>query len=125
MSENKFEFSYTAPTERERKEAERLRKKYTQAPQKPNAMVVLRKLDEEVRRVPMIWGLCLGIVGTLVFGLGLTMILEWSLYSWGIPLAVTGLIPVALAYPVYKYVSDKLTEKHREKILRLTEEILQ
>ncbi len=124
MSENKFEFSYTAPTERERKEAESLRKKYLPKEEDTNAMEKLRALDKKVQTIPRIWALALGIVGTLIFGTGLTMILEWELLLWGAVVSVVGLIPLGLAYPVYKRRLKKLTDKHREEILALSEGIL-
>lgn len=124
MNENKFEYSYDAPTERERKEVESLKKKYAPKVERVDKIAELRALDKKVQSVPMIWGLCLGIVGTLIFGTGLTMILEWNLFSWGAVIAAVGLIPVALAYPVHKWMLQKLSDRYRERILTLSEEIL-
>ncbi len=125
MSENKFEFSYTPLSERERREAERLKKKYEPKKGTENKMERLRALDQKVWRVPMIWSLTFGIVGTLAFGAGMAMVLEWGLYLWGIVLATVGLIPVCLAYPLYKWLYERRAKKYREEILRLSEEILQ
>ena len=124
MNEKKFEYSYAAPTERERKEVESLRKKYAPEIERTDKMSELRELDKKVQSPPRIWALILGIVGTLVFGLGLTMILEWNSLLWGTAVAAVGLVPVALAYPVYKWKLQKLSDKYREQILTLSEEIL-
>ncbi len=124
MSENKFEYSYDAPTERERREVESLKKKYAPKVERVDKMAELRSLDKKVQSVPMIWAWCLGVVGTLIFGTGLTMILEWDLFSWGAVIAAVGLIPVALAYPVHKWMSQRLSDRYRERILTLSEEIL-
>lgn len=121
---NKFEFTYTAPTERERKEVESLRKEYLPAEESTDKLMRLRKLDERVKTPPQILALSLGIVGTLIFGLGLTMILEWSMILWGTLLAAMGLIPLVLAYPAHKKLLKKLRDKHRAEILQLSEEIL-
>ena len=121
---NKFEYTYVAPTERERKEAESIRKQYLLKGEGEDKLARLRKLDEKVKTPPQIVALTLGVVGTLLFGLGLTMILEWSLIVWGSLVAVTGLIPLLLAYPSYKKLLKKLQDKHREEILKLSEEIL-
>ena len=123
-NDNKFEFTYTAPTERERKEVESLRKQYLPEGEKTDKVTRLRKLDERVKTPPQVLALSLGIVGTLVFGLGLTMILEWSMIVWGTALSVVGLIPLLLAYSAYKWLLNKLKDKHREEILKLSEEIL-
>ena len=121
---NKFEFTYTAPTERERREVESLRKQYLPEEKNTDKLARLRKLDEKVKTPPQILALTLGVVGTLIFGLGLTMILEWSLIAWGAIVAVIGIVPLALAYPIYRWLFKKLQDKHREEILRLSEEIL-
>ena len=124
MNEKKFEYSYAAPTERERREVESLKKKYAPKIERTDKMSELRELDKKVQSPPRIWALILGIVGTLVFGLGLTMILEWNLLLWGTAVAAVGLVPVALAYPVYKWKLQKLSDKYRKQILTLSEEIL-
>ena len=124
MNEKKFEYSYAAPTERERWEVESLKKKYAPKIERTDKMSEIRELDKKVQSPPRIWALILGVVGTLVFGLGLTMILEWNLLLWGTAVAAVGLVPVALAYPVYKWKLQKLSDKYREQILTLSEEIL-
>lgn len=124
MKENKFEYSYDAPTERERKEVESLKKKYAPKVERVDKMAELRALDKKVQSIPMIWALCLGIVGTLIFGLGLTMVLEWEMLMWGSLFSAVGLVPVSLAYPVYKWMLQKLSDRYRERILKLSEEIL-
>ena len=122
--ENKFEYTYAAPTEKERREVENLRKQYLPEGKKTDKLTRLRKLDESVKTPPKAAALTLGIVGTLIFGLGLTMILEWSLIVWGAIVAMGGILPLALAYPLYKWLFKKLQDKHREEILKLSEEIL-
>lgn len=124
MNENKFEYSYDAPTERERKEVESLKKKYAPKVERVDKMEELRMLDRKVQSLPMTWGLIFGVVGTLIFGLGMTMVLEWKMLIWGVLVSVVGLIPVALAYPVYKWALQKMSDKYRERILALSEEIL-
>ena len=123
-NKNKFEFTYIAPTERERKEVESLRKQYLPQEESVDKVEQLRKLDEKVKTPPKVFALSLGVVGTLIFGLGLTMILEWNLIVWGAGIAVVGMISVALAYPLYKWLFKKLKEKYRAAILQLSEEIL-
>jgi hypothetical protein len=66
----------------------------------------------------------LGIVGALIFGLGLTMILEWSIFLWGIALMAIGSGSMAVAYPVYKAVLKKYKKRYGAEIVKLSEEIL-
>ena len=75
----KFEYKYNAPTQEERKEIDNILKDYLPEDSKESKINKLRTLDFKVKNYPIIYGLSLGIIGTLVFGTGLTCILEWSL----------------------------------------------
>ena len=52
------------------------------------------------------------------------MILEWNIWIWGIVLMAIGIVPMAIAYPVYKFSLNKGKAKYGEEILRLSEELL-
>ena len=121
---NQFNFKYIAPTEEERKEIDSIRRQYLPQEHVESKMERLRRLDALVKNTAIIWSLVLGVFGILIFGLGLTMILEWSIWLWGIVLMVIGSIPMAIAYPVYKSVLKKYKNRYGEEILRLSEELL-
>jgi hypothetical protein len=121
---NQFNFKYTAPTEEERKEIDSIRRQYAPQEHVETKLERLRRLDSLVKNTAIIWSLVLGVVGTLVLGLGLTMILEWSIWLWGIVLMVIGSVPMAIAYPVYKLALNKGKAKYGDEILRLSEELL-
>ena len=119
-----FNYKYTAPTEEERKEIASIRRQYAPQEQTESKMERLRRLDALVKNTAIIWSLVLGVVGTLVFGAGLTMILEWGIWLWGVALMAVGSVPVAIAYPVYKWLLKKYKNRYGEEILRLSEELL-
>ena len=121
---NQFDFRYTAPNEEERKEIDSIRRQYCSQEQTETKMERLRRLDSIVKNTALIWSLCLGVIGALIFGLGLTMILEWNIWIWGIVLMAIGSIPMAIAYPVYKSVLKKYKNRDGDEILRLSEELL-
>ncbi len=121
---NQFNFRYTAPTEEERKEIDSIRRQYAPQEQAETKLQRLRRLDSLVKNTAVIWSLCLGVVGCLIFGLGLTMILEWSLLVWGILVMIVGSVPIAIAYPVYKRILQRYKNRYGEEILRLSEELL-
>lgn len=121
---NQFHFKYTAPTEAERKEINSIRRQYSPQEQTETKLERLRRLDGLVKNTASVWGLCLGVIGILIFGLGLTMILEWHILLWGIVLAGVGCVPMAIAYPVYKKVLKKYKNRYGEEILKLSEELL-
>jgi hypothetical protein len=121
---NQFNFKYTAPTEEERKEIDSIRRQYAPQEHVESKIERLRRLDSLVKNTAIIWSLVLGVLGTLVLGLGLTMILEWSIWLWGIVLMIIGSVPMAIAYPVYKLALNKGKAKYGDEILRLSEELL-
>lgn len=121
---DKFNFKYTAPTEEERREIDSIRRQYAPQEKKESKMERLRRLDSLVKNTAVIWSLVLGVIGALIFGLGLTMILEWNMLLWGICLMAVGSVPMAIAYPVYKKVLNKGKKKYGNEILTLSEELL-
>ncbi len=123
--DKKFDYNYTAPTQEQRKEIEALRNKYlSQEKRELGNLEKLRMLDKKVHNLPTMLGIIFGVIGTLIFGLGLSMILEWDLLLFGTIVAVIGFVPLALAYPVYKKSLQKRKEKYREEILLLSDNLL-
>ena len=121
---NQFNFKYKALSQEERKEIDSIRRQYTPKEQTESKMDRLRRLDSLVKNTAVIWSLCLGIIGTLIFGIGLTLILEWNIWLWGIVLMAVGSVPMMIAYPVYKAVFKKYKNRYGEEILKLSEELL-
>ena len=121
---NQFNFRYTAPTEEERKEIDSIRRQYSPQEQTETKLERLRRLDSLVKNTAVVWSLIFGIIGCLVFGLGLTMVLEWNILLWGIVLMVIGSVPMAIAYPIYNKLLKKGKAKYGDEILRLSEELL-
>ena len=124
MSE-KFKFEYNAPTEQERKEIESIKSQYLPKDEKSLKLEQLKKLDNKVKNTPIVISLSLGIIGTLIFGLGMTFFLEWvNLWVLGIPCFIIGLIIVILAYPLHIKISLKLKTKYKDEIINLSNELL-
>jgi hypothetical protein len=121
---NKFSYFYSAPNEEERREIESIRKDYLIHEQGDGKLDKLRRLDKKVKTSPLILSVCLGIVGILVFGLGISLCLEWGIYVWGILLAVLGCVPMVFAYPAYKWLLTKNKAKYGAEIIKLSEELL-
>ncbi len=120
----RFEYNYSAPTEEERKEIDSIRRQYTAGSKEESKLERLRALDKRVKSGATALGLSLGIGGCLLFGLGLSMVLEWELLAGGIAVAVVGTLPVAFAGTAYKWVLARNKKKYGGEILRLSEELL-
>ena len=123
MSE-KFTYEYQAPTQEERKEINSIQQKYLLENPKNDKLKRLRALDSKVKNIPNAVAYTMGVVGILVFGTGLTCILEWDLILIGILVMILGSIIVLPAYFVHSILSKYLKEKYREEILKLSEELL-
>lgn len=122
--ENKFEFTYKALTENERDTIESIKNQYRAKSKDEEAYERLIRLDKKIKSTAQIVALATGIVGALIFGLGMAMILEWGIYAWGAVVSVLGTPFFALAPILNRFLLKKGKKKHGEEILRLSDELL-
>ncbi|MGN1373283.1 MAG: hypothetical protein ACI4VK_04475 [Candidatus Coproplasma sp.] len=122
--EERFNYTYTAPTEEERREIEGIRNAYLPKNEEKGKLQRLISLDKKVRNVSRAVGITVGVVGLLVFGLGMSMVMEWELYVWGVVVSLVGCGVMAVAYPLMRLTLNKLKQKYGEEILQLSEELL-
>lgn len=117
-------YSYSAPTEDERREVESIRKMYLDQERENDKLTRLRKLNARVKNTAMCVSLSVGIVGLLLFGGGMSLTLMQGNYVWGIILSLIGIVPIAIAHPVYNALLKRGKKKYGEEILRLSGENL-
>lgn len=122
--EDKFNYSYYAPNESERREIENIKKQYIFAPKREDKLERLRELNKRVTQPPMIVSLTMGIIGVLITGLGMAMVLEWNIMVWGIIVGVIGLAVAAVAYPVYREILNRNKRRYGRQIIELSNELL-
>lgn len=122
-SEN-FSYSYTAIPPEAKREVANIRNQYSATQEAFSDIDELRRLDKKVKQPPVIISLCLGIIGLLVFGIGMTFALEWNNIIVGVILGIVGIIPIALAYPAYNFFLRKGKAKYCERILEISDKIL-
>ncbi len=115
-----FEYTYSAAKQ---DELERIRKKYM--PKEEDKMELLRKLDGSVTRPGMIASMALGVIGCLVFGLGMSCALVWgdTLFIMGIVLGIIGAVAMGAALPVYNKITARERERLAPQILALIDEL--
>lgn len=123
MEEN-FNYTYTAPTEAERREIESIRNAYLPQGEETNKLKRLISLDKKVNNTAKAIAISIGVVGLLIFGLGMSMVMEWAIYVWGVVVALVGCAVMAVAYPVMRLTLSKLKQKYGKEILQLSEELL-
>ena len=124
-NKDKFSYTYSAPTEAERREIESIRRQYKPDATAEGGVERLRALHSKVVGRATAISLALGIGGLLISGGGMALVLEFEMFVVGIVLGILGALPMALAYPVYNKVLAQGKAKYGEEIIRLADEILQ
>ena len=121
MNNNEFQYTYSAAQQNEIK---KIRKKYLPKEETTDKMELLRKLDKSAETPGVIVALILGIMGTLLLGVGMCCVLMWTdFFALGIIVGILGIITLSLAYPAYKKITQRKREIIAPEILRLTDEL--
>lgn len=129
MENHSFEYTYSAE---QQKEIEAIRNKYL--PKETDKMQQLRKLHAIPTKKAQAAALAVGITGALIMGTGMSFTMtdlgamlgvhsDLSMVI-GIIVGIAGMVPVALAYPLYNWVLKKQREIIAPEILRLTDDLL-
>ena len=121
MENNTFSYNYSAARN---KEVESIRRKYL--PEEESKLETLKRLDYKVQSAGMIESLCIGIIGALVFGVGMCFFLEvFAGVAWlTVLFMIIGTLLMIPAYPIYRRIAHRTKEKLTPEILRLSEEIM-
>ena len=127
--QNGFSFTYSA---KDQAELKKIREKYTD--HEESKLERLRRLDSSVTKKGTVVSLILGILGTLILGIGMSLIMtdfsailgqyENLAFPIGISIGLFGAALVAVAYPVYVSITKRQRKKLAPEILRLTDELL-
>lgn len=135
MNENNENFSYTYSPD-EKKAIEKIRNKYVQ--KEENKLDTLKKLDKSVKTAAAKWAICVGVIGLLVMGIGMSICMsdfgswvasfikadQWQTMFVGIIIGLAGILITLMAYPVYKATEKRKHKAVANKILALTDELL-
>lgn len=131
-NENKgFSYNYSA---KERIEVKKIRDKYTKPTKEEDMMARLIRLDSSVTSTAVTVALVIGIIGTLILGLGMSLCMtdlgdiidlshEVSMLV-GIFIGISGGIILTLAYPFYNLIVKRKRKKLAPEIIRLSDELM-
>ena len=118
------QFSYTYSA-KQQKEVERIRNKYVS--KEESKMEKLIRLDKQAERPGTIVSLIVGILGSLILGVGMCCVLVWNSsienFVAGIVIGVIGMLVAGLAYPIYKKITKKERAKIAEQVIALSNEL--
>lgn len=125
MDENKKTFNYTYSSAQQ-EEIKKIREKYAPPTQEENKMEKLRRLDQSVTKPGIIVSLIVGIISSLILGIGMCCTMVWEgLMFPGIVIGIIGIAGIILSYPVYTHITKKQREKLAPEIIRLTDELME
>lgn len=121
-----FRYTYSA---KQQEELLNIRKKYTE--QSEDKMNKLRRMDRAVTRKATAVSIGVGVVGTLIMGVGMSLVMSEfgellgnAAQPVGIIIGVIGMAMLVCAYPLYNVIVKKERKKIAPEILRLTEELM-
>ena len=116
-----FWFTYSA---QQQKEVEAIRQKYL--PKEENKIETLRKLDNRVQAAGAVQSLTVGIIGCLIFGIGMCFGLDvFAGADWlTVLFCAIGTVIMIPAYSIYKHIKRKTKAILTPKILTLSEELI-
>ncbi len=129
-NENKsFQYTYSA---KEQAELKRIREKYEDHGEEK--LDRLRRLDGSATKKALATALISGCLGALIMGFGMSLVLTELgevlgmapklVMIPGVVIGIVGMIPVALAYPIWRLTLKKQRKKIAPEILRLTDELM-
>lgn len=123
-SDADFKYEYSAPTESERKEIISIRNEYLSVGGGSNNVESLRAMHRRVKSLPRVISIVIGVIGTLIFGGGIALFLEFEYIVLGAIVGAIGFIIVLAAYPVYQLFTKLMKKKFGDKIIELSNQIL-
>lgn len=126
MENNAFEYTYSAQRQQE---VEQIRKAYL--PREEDKLEQLRRLHRIPTKKAQAASLSIGTIGALILGMGMSLCMtelgaalgKLSMVL-GVLVGLTGIVMVALAYPIFNQVLKKEREKIAPEILRLSDELI-
>ena len=122
MEQNNETFSYTYSANKQ-EDIKDILKKYM--PTEEDKVTQIRRLDKGVTSKATTISLVVGILSSLVLGVGMCCCMVWSnLFMLGIFVGIIGIAGMVAAYPLYRRVLIKEREKIAPQIIELSKELV-
>ena len=115
-----FSYTYSA---KQNEEVQAIRNKYLPRPE--SKLEELKRLDQCVQYAGIAQALVVGVLGCMIFGLGMCLAMQVIGQSMavGVFIGALGAAAMIAAYPVYRSFFRKTKEKYRPRILELAAEL--
>lgn len=111
---------------------QKIRTQYMEKDSTQKELDLLRELDAEVKRPANVFGYVFGSIGAVIMGSGMSLVMTdigtqlgiGNSMPLGILVGIIGMLIAIINYPLYKAILTSRKEKYAERILKLSEKIM-
>lgn len=111
---------------------QKIRTQYMEKDNSQKELDLLRELDAEVKRPANIFGYTFGSISAIIMGAGMSLVMTdigehigmKSTMVPGIIIGIVGMFMAIVNYPIYKRILTSRKEKYANRILELSEKIM-
>ena len=129
---DKFSYTYSAPGKSERREIENIRKQYSQYKgekatvdvDKEEALNLLKSFLRRVGTFPKAVAIIIAVIGTLIFGTGMALTLEWENFILGVPIGIVGIVILCFIVFIHRLLLKRSQKKYGAQIVALCDKLL-
>ena len=129
---DKFSYTYSAPGKSERREIENIRKQYSQYKvekvtvdvDKEEAFKLLQSFLHRVGTYPRAVAIIIAVIGTLIFGTGMALTVEWENFILGVPIGIIGMMILCFTVFIYRLFLKSSQKKYGAQIVALCDKLL-
>lgn len=125
MDNAEFNYTYASLSQAEKKQVENIKRQYGGFDnQKESDLAELLKLDKKVKTIPKMIATIVGVVGTLVLGLGMSIVMVWENVVVGSIIGAIGVLACIVAPLLHKVIFSNLKNKYSSQIIKLSDRLL-
>ena len=111
---------------------QKIRTQYMEKNSSEKNLDLLRELDAEVKRPANVFGYVFGSISAIIMGAGMSLVMTdigqqlgiSNTMPLGIIIGVVGMLMTIATYPIYKNILASRKEKYADRILELSERIM-
>ena len=111
---------------------QKIRTQYMEKNSSEKNLDLLRELDAEVKRPANVFGYVFGSISAIIMGTGMSLVMTdigqqlgiSNTMPLGIIIGVVGMLMAIATYPIYKNILALRKEKYADRILELSEKIM-
>ncbi|MBQ8180664.1 MAG: dihydropteridine reductase [Ruminococcus sp.] len=111
---------------------QKIRTQYMEKDSSEKNLDLLRELDAEVKRPASVFGYVFGSISAIIMGSGMSLVMTdigqqlgiSNTMPLGILIGVVGMLMAIATYPIYKNILASRKEKYADRILELSERIM-